>query len=518
MLIAAALALLPALAVGGYSAFQSTQTIRSQTMDLHLIQLRQLADSLDFLTGDVGNVARGLIRSESVDDYLAAASDKRPYLEPAMTAVGDWTFGKPYVYSVFLQDAAGNGVDSRGAANLIPPSRQEEALSNPDDEHWYSDEIYVRNESVRVLAMIRGVRDRNAPNRVLGIVKINVPETSVRELYQGMLQQGDLFYLLDPDTRILSSLEPGERGSPIEPYLQNPIASRRSEGRFSANIGGKSYAAVYRRTEPLAWTLIVAIPGKRMSAADRLIDRATLGALVFGSALCAALVRLRFRERSALKSRVREAERQLKEAQLKALEEQINPHFLYNTLDLIYWMSRMEKAFETSVMIGALSRLFRIGLNRGSRFTTVAKEVELIRDYMLIQQKRYEEAIRFSIEAEPDTLDCKVVKMVLQPIVENAIVHGLEPAGGEGRIDVRIVRDPVNGDLVYRIWDDGVGADAETVRRMLESHNQEERQGMGLRNVHDRIRLYYGSAYGIDIASDETGGTSVIVRQPFEKG
>ncbi|CAM4022223.1 histidine kinase [Cohnella lubricantis] len=243
-----------------------------------------------------------------------------------------------------------------------------------------------------------------------------------------------------------------------------------------------------------------------------------IGSFLLGLTACSACICLLARELRERNNAVRASKLKQKAAELRVLEEQINPHFLYNTLDMIYWMSRMEKAFETSAMIGALSQLLRIGLNRGSRLTTVAKEVELIRHYLYIQQKRCEELIRFSLRAEPETLECRAVKMVLQPIVENAIVHGIERRGGDGRLDIHIFRDPANGDLVYRIWDDGAGADAGAVAKLLAGEIAEERQGIGLRNIHDRIRLQFGSAYGVDFASDSSSGTTVTVRQPFEKG
>jgi len=175
----------------------------------------------------------------------------------------------------------------------------------------------------------------------------------------------------------------------------------------------------------------------------------------------------------------------------------------------------MEKAFETSVMVSALSQLFRIGLNSGSRFTTVEKEVEHLRHYILIQQKRYEETIAFAIAVEPETSGCKVTKMVLQPVVENAIRHGIEPKGSSGRIEIRIFRE--GNDLVYRVSDDGAGADAAAVQAVLD-RPASEHQGLGLKNIHDRLKLNYGARYGVTFESVPGEGTTVTIRQPFEKG
>lgn len=520
MLIAVVLTSIPLLVVGGLSYDESIQSIRSETIKQNLVHAKQLADSLSFLMNDAGSISHNLVRSEAVASYLAAAKpeEKRPYLNAVRSALDNLTFNKPYVYSVYLQDEAGGGFDSRGAVNHIPLTRLEAAASQAGEESWYLDDVYVQNEPVRVLSMIRSVQDYREPRRTIGIVKINVSETSIRELYPNKLQEDNLFYLIDQDATILSSLEPDEIGSRLKLEPARPPNADRSEGHFAASLNGADYLTVFRRMDPPGWNLIVTTPVKQISAPGLFIQKVTLISGLLSIAAGSMAVLLLSRRLRSLMNDVQASKLRQKEAELKALEEQINPHFLYNTLDLIYWMSRMEKAFDTSAMINALSQLFRIGLNRGSRLTTVAQEVEHIRHYMLIQQKRYEETIRFTLEAEPETLECKVVKMVLQPLVENAIVHGIERQGAEGRIDIRIFRDPVNGDLVYRIWDDGAGADEDAVRKMLAGGSVEEIQGIGLRNIQDRIRLQYGSAYGIEFDSDAASGTTVTVRQPFEKG
>lgn len=563
MLFAFVLTLFPLLIVGGFSYFESTKVIRSQTIDLNLIHAKQLADNLGFIMNDVNTISLNLIQNADVASYLAAdPAQKQQYRSEVLAAMADQTFNKKYVYSVYLQDADGNGFDNKGAVNLIPSSRLQQAKASKGKESWFLDDVFVQNQEVHVISMIRDVRDVNRVSRSLGIVKINVLETSVRDLYRNRLHKDSLFYLVDQDRRIVSALSEDEIGDRIKPCLDRPAIAGDTEGFFNAEIGGTDYLAVYFRIDPLGWNMIEATPYPLISKSGDVIRKVTFYSIAASLAVCLAFVvlfavrvlkplkqirvlmknveqenfNLQMNEQgndeitllarsfnrmsqklNELINDVHASKLKQKEAEIKALEEQINPHFLYNTLDLIYWMSRMEKAFETSLMINALSQLFRIGLNRGSRFTTVAKEVEHIRHYIMIQQKRYEETIRFAIDAEPETLDCKVTKMVLQPLVENAILHGMERKGGEGRIDIRIYRDPENGDLVYRVSDDGAGADAEAVMKLL-AGEAGERQGMGLKNIHDRIRLHYGSPYGIEFFSDKTHGTTVTVKQPFVKG
>jgi len=203
-----------------------------------------------------------------------------------------------------------------------------------------------------------------------------------------------------------------------------------------------------------------------------------------------------------------------KEAELKAFQAQINPHFLYNTLDTIYWMSRMEKAYETSELVQALSKLFRLSLNSGREITTVRDEVEHLRHYVVIQQKRYEDMIDFQISVEEETLDVHTVKLVLQPFVENAIVHGIEKKGDSGTIRVEIKRE--SDDLVFYIYDSGDGVNLEDIGRLLEQYG-ENNKGFAVKNINDRIQLYFGTQYGIEFMN-RPDGTVVKVVQPWVRG
>ena len=210
-----------------------------------------------------------------------------------------------------------------------------------------------------------------------------------------------------------------------------------------------------------------------------------------------------------------EKEQELKrKSDLDALQAQINPHFLYNTLDTIYWMARMEKAFETSSLIEALAKLFRLSLNKGNEFTTVKYEVEHLKNYIIIQKKRYEDMINFSFNVPDELLGCKVIKMALQPLVENAICHGIEKKGEKGKIDITIEKK--NNQLLYTITDDGIGADEKEINELLQNGGDSNR-GLGIKNINDRIRLYFGEEYGLKFFSSPGMKTRVIVNQPYIK-
>ena len=199
-----------------------------------------------------------------------------------------------------------------------------------------------------------------------------------------------------------------------------------------------------------------------------------------------------------------------KEAELRALQTQIKPHFLYNTLDLAYWTAQSENATMTADMITALSQFFRFGLIGSSDCTTVENEVEHLRFYVTLQRQQNPN-FDFDLSVEPEVLTCPVVKLVLQPLVENAIIHGI--AGIQSSvIQVNILRE--EDTLVYFIEDNGAGVDEAEIERLL-SGKAEGHCRIGLRNVNDRIKLMFGEGFGLTIHNRPEGGTRIRVTQPF---
>lgn len=203
-----------------------------------------------------------------------------------------------------------------------------------------------------------------------------------------------------------------------------------------------------------------------------------------------------------------------KEAELRALQTQIKPHFLYNTLNLAYWNAQAENAPVTAELISSLSQFFRFGLAGDGEFTTLKNELEHLRCYILLQRQHIPD-FDFEQDADSSLLSCRVVRLVLQPLVENAFVHGI--AGQlNGQICVHIYKDGQT--LVYEILDNGPGVDEAHVRQILSQEHpapSEKGTGIGLKNVHDRIQLAFGTDYGITVASRPEGGACVRVVQPY---
>lgn len=225
--------------------------------------------------------------------------------------------------------------------------------------------------------------------------------------------------------------------------------------------------------------------------------------------------------RELLDSKVYEQER-LKKAEFKVLQAQINPHFLYNTLDTIIWKAEAGKKDEVIALVQSLSRFFRISLSKGQDWISVADEVEHACSYLAVQQMRYRDILHYKVEIDPAIADATTLKLTLQPLVENALYHGVKSKRGGGTIIVR-GSAPDSAHILFEVLDDGAGMPPERlaqVRAALEGGEMpaDVEGGVGLRNVHERIRLYYGAEYGLQIHSRPGQGTTVRVVIPRNEG
>lgn len=212
-----------------------------------------------------------------------------------------------------------------------------------------------------------------------------------------------------------------------------------------------------------------------------------------------------------LMSTVRQEEVNLRKTELKALQAQINPHFLYNTLDSIAWMCEQGRNGDAVKMIHALARLFRISISKGHELIPISREIEHAQNYLEIQQYRYKNQFTYTFDVDPECLDYYCNKITLQPIIENAIIHGLDLLVEEGRINVRVQQE---GDgILFCVEDNGVGMSPEQAAAIL-NEDSHDRTGIGIKNVNDRLKIYFGGQYGLRVVSELDVGTRVEIRMP----
>ena len=203
-----------------------------------------------------------------------------------------------------------------------------------------------------------------------------------------------------------------------------------------------------------------------------------------------------------------------RKSEFDTLQSQINPHFLYNTLDIIVWMIENENSDKAVNIVTALAKFFRISLSKGKNIITVKDEVEHVRNYLMIQNMRFKNRFEYSIEVDKKVLSYSSLKLMLQPLVENAIYHGMEFMDGDGEIDVKVFKE--DDSLYFTITDNGLGMSEDMVETLLSKDfvPSKKGSGIGVKNVNERIKLYFGSEYGLKVESEPDEGTKITIHLP----
>ncbi|CAI6059395.1 sensor histidine kinase [Cohnella sp. JJ-181] len=214
---------------------------------------------------------------------------------------------------------------------------------------------------------------------------------------------------------------------------------------------------------------------------------------------------------------IKNAELKLVQAELKALQSQINPHFLYNTLDLINWMAIKHDCPDIESLISSLSRFYKLSLRQGQDIVSIGDEMQHLRTYIEIQNHRFENSIELAWDIDPEILLFEIPKITMQPLVENSIVHGIQMKPDKSGT-ITIVGRLESDSIILTVRDDGAGMTEETLAGMLRQPSQDAGHGYGVRNIHERLKLYFGPQYGLSFSSRPGAGTEVDIRIPPVQG
>ncbi|MCU6791041.1 sensor histidine kinase [Paenibacillus sp. WQ 127069] len=427
-------------------------------------------------------------------------------------------------------------------------------------------ESYLEPGPVYVFSGARMLRDPEVYDQISGVLLIDVAERTIQDILAKIkLTQEGTIYLAAPDGTMISNKDKTLLGSKMEFSEVLTAFGQSEEGIIPVMKDDSSRYVVYTTLRSTGWKLVAEIPKaeitSRATALNQFSGIATLSSvtilfLLLVFILLAVIVRGMNRrmqsvimmikregiesldERSGMsegdsnllensvdhlihkvhdlmeetyRSRVQE-----REAQLRALQAQINPHFLYNTLDTINWIAIGRGAHDISQMIDGLAKYFRLSLNKGKDRVSVSDELNLAKVYLDIQQTRFPKSFEFHIEAEAGLDVYEMPKLTLQPIVENALLHGIRKS--KGKAGTIWIRAAMEGDeLVLSVTDDGIGMQQELVGTLLTEPQPAMRSdgsgsSYGLYNVNERIKLFAGEQYGLTIESRLGEGTTVVVR------
>ncbi|SDP03526.1 two-component system, sensor histidine kinase YesM [Paenibacillus sp. yr247] len=429
--------------------------------------------------------------------------------------------------------------------------------------HWLPMQqraFLVTDPQTPVLTLGKIVTDINT-GLPFGTLLLNVKESSLSSAYLNMSKGSpNHYFVLDNRGMIISAPEAGKLLKPLQDDELNRLLA--ANGSFSqvVHTDASSNLVTSDAYDKMNWKLVNVVPMNMLTGDIQknswMIAFIGIVCLLFGlvgaGVLSRVIVRPLFRLTKAMRKvkdgdldsrsdiqtqdeiglltsvfntmisqiqdllqRVETEQRMKKEYELALIHAQIKPHFLYNTLDLIYVLNDLNRIQEARDTTKALADYYRIALSKGKEIITVGEEIKNAADYLVIQQMRYPDVFDFSIHVPSELLNEEIPKLSLQPLVENAIYHGLKTKGSFGHIDIDGEREGTA--IVLRVKDDGIGMSEEKARAILGFGSGERHPAsFGIFSVHERIRLYFGDQYGVSIQSEPGKGTEVRIMVPAD--
>lgn len=414
---------------------------------------------------------------------------------------------------------------------------------------------YYLDTEVNVFSVARLIREPSTQTP-LGIIKIDLKQQLIEEIVQSANPQSEIFILNDKNEFIY----PNKENKRFSPQIFSPLNSADSNNT-TLSIDGKNYMMVYNQSDHTGLRIIMLTPKAEILSEVNYLRKVSffvvfagiLIAFILGFILSKPLVGSIHRLKEAmvdveqgnfshrvsintedeigelgkgfnvmmseierLVSEVYKTSLREKDAELRALQSQMNPHFLYNTLESINMLAITKGNLDVSDMVSSLGKLLRYTIEHNAKIVSLEEEIAFIRSYITIQKVRMGDKLHYMEEIPDCLMKTSVPKLILQPLIENAIVHGLGNRGGTVTIKVELKEKKV----FIIISDDGKGTDPKRLKEVKQALNNEEllssdgHNGIALPNVHERIRLLYGTEYGVDVQSEPYKGFSVIVTLP----
>ncbi|MGV2962365.1 cache domain-containing sensor histidine kinase [Paenibacillus sp. AGC30] len=480
----------------------------------------------------------------------------------------------PEIAGIVLVNASGDYISNemypRAEQSLIQENWYQKASANPGifmvlgQPKERNLTTHVRYKDDEIVSVARSITDE-ASGRVRGVIMIDLKLRSVSQAARNVTL-GKSGYVMVTDAEGQSVYKPEH---PLIEHIPTDWFPSGESGTFTADTEGGTLLFMYQSSTFTGWRTVGVFPTRDSISEVRQIQFYVVSfvfvvclfglsaSLWFSRSIAQPIFRLMSYMRRAetgnlrpgrwsdradeigmlgnsynrMLAQIRELislnelrERQKRDAEMRSLQEHIKPHFLYNTLDTIHWMARKEGAEDVSGMVGALSRLFRIGLSKGQDYIPLHSEIEHMTSYLQIQQTRYRDRLQYTLNIPEDLRNLFVLKLLLQPLIENAIYHGIKGRRGPGHIRVEARLE--HNRLLLTVQDNGAGMSNERLAEMQQlleaplASLEASSPGMtgksyGMLNVQARLRLSFGDEYGIVLESQEGEGTSVTIIHPL---
>ncbi|WP_068613367.1 cache domain-containing sensor histidine kinase [Paenibacillus tuaregi] len=564
--------LVPLMSLGFFSYKMAEGLTEEKAIITGMNTLRQLEAYLDTMVKDAENMSLFLIGHSGVQDYLKSQVYDLRQQTTIISFLTNLAFSKPYVANIII-DSMGEK-RSISQKSLIRSEFKDITETVPDyyKDHpkWWSDvhRQWTSDGVSQVITLARPIRSLDKYKQI-GKVQINLNQAVIaRQIQQAVLEKNGFVLLLDEKDRIIAG--PSDMGinHPITGYYPDLKPLGGASGYLDYGTGSDKKTILYKKMSGVNWKLVGIIPSQEYRSQNHyfltLTAIAVTVAILFVIALVLFLIQritnplstlTKFLKKASpdeplpaipvksidevgqliisynrlssrivkLTDEVKLNESLKKEADMQALQIQINPHFLYNTLSSIHWLALMNQDHKIADMVGSLSNFLRFSLNSGQEYCPVQQEILHVQNYVNIQSIRYPDKIRFEVLSDPGIQDRYMLKLLLQPLVENAMLHGILKRDGIGTIKIEI-RQTDEDSLHFTVADDGVGMPDErlqSLRSQLTGSPVQDREkpssgGYGARNVHNRLVLHYGKEAGLHMESTEGEGTRISFTIPSQ--
>ncbi|WP_139904087.1 sensor histidine kinase [Clostridium thermarum] len=556
--------------IGEISSYQTKKTVELRVSESTVETLKQINKNLDYIWGDIQDISLFVVANKNIRNYCRMDINDLDKIADTLLTLNEefanLTNSKRYIFSINIYGENGLNFETAGPSQVQEDTMLKDIEKRiPKDGNFLITPVYKRNYQSMgeryIISFYRQINDINNFSRKLGYLRIDVNEEEVNNIYK-QIKLGDTGYIfmINKEGYVVLHSDKSELRKNIKDESYFSYLFKEDEGYYHENIDGVDTLITYYTSKDGEIIFIGMVPFNELLKEVQLARRLKNVLIMTGSFLAliisyfvAKKITYPIKKLTRLMKKVEEGDLDVvinvdrkdeigilgqsfnrmiselktlieevyknqiirKEAQLRALQAQINPHFLYNTLDVIYWTSRMENAPKTGEIVNALAKLFRLGLNRGSEITTIGKEIEHLQNYLIIQKVRYDEEPKIEINIPSELYKFKTIKLLLQPLVENALIHGIADLEERGRI---LVSGRLEGaEVVIEVADNGAGMDEERAAEILQGEF-EEKKGYGLKNVNERIKLYFGEQYGIKVFSQKDVGTVVEIRFPKVSG
>jgi two-component system, sensor histidine kinase YesM len=573
------ISIIPIICLGLLINWTVERVLEEQVNDNTLQLIGKVNKSLEFYINNMQSITYFIGFNEKVQHFLAADNEVEP--NPAneydiQRFLRDFTTLSPEVAGILIVNNNGDYISNEFFApstkDLTKESWYKEAVDNngiftiigqPKDRGLSSLVNYQNDE---VVSVVRAVVDPYS-DEVLGVILIDLKQRVIKETLVDV-RLGKTGYLMLVDDQGRNIYQPNDPLIKNVPYKW--IAGQNS-GTFSKEVNEQRLQFIHQKSPFTNWTTIGVFPAEETIFEIREIRFYLVSfiflLMIFGIQISyflsnsisnpiAQLMKfmrkaksgefdVRYREKrndeigmlgrsfnkmlsqiNHLISLTKLQEKEKREAEFRSLQANINPHFLYNTLDTIQWMVRKQKANDIAEVVESLAKLFRIGLSKGRDIISLDEELDHIKSYLQIQKTRYRDKLNYQINAGESIAGLYVIKFILQPIIENAIYHGIKERRGPGHI--RVTAQKKENKLSIIIEDDGAGmtelqlqemrqALSEAIARTENKGETRDKKGYGTLNVQARIQLAFGDGYGMHIHSEEKSGTTVEIILPMLK-